>query len=295
MATRAGGGYDTYARVITKYMARRIPNVKFTVLNIQGAANIIGANQIYDAPPDGLTMGTFTMGLMYSQLTAAPGVRFDLTKMSWIGKAASEPRALSVGQKSGFTSVEDLRRSPKPVRLGTGPVGSPTYFATQMLGEATGFPVEVVPGFEEDETVLAALRGDFAGGMSSPTSVAPMVKQGLLRILMSVGTGPELPPSVVDARTITTSPLGHSLMTFGALQSELGRVTAAPPGVPADRLQVLREAYMSAVNDPALQAELRQIGFPVDPMDGLTVTAKVAQALHPSSDVAAWLRAAAAR
>jgi len=295
VTTHAGGGYDTYARLITKYMARRIPNVKIAVLNVPGAANIVGANQIYGAAPDGLTMGTFTMGLMYSQLTAAPGVRFDLTKMSWIGKAASEPRTLAVGEKSGLTSVEDLRRSPKPVRLGTGPVGSPTYYQVQMLAEATGFRVEIVPGFEEDETVLAALRGDFAGGLSSPSSVAPMVKQGQLRILISVGTGPELPSSVVDARTITMSPLGQSLMNFGAVQSELGRVTAAPPGVPADRLEVLREAYMSAVTDPALQAELRQAGFPVDPMDGAIVTTKVAQALRPASDVAAWLHAASAR
>jgi tripartite-type tricarboxylate transporter receptor subunit TctC len=240
-------------------------------------------------------MGTFTMGLMYSQLTAAPGVRFDLAKMSWIGKAASEPRALAVGEKSGLTAVEDLRRSPRPVRLGTGPVGSPTYYAAQMLGEATGFRVEVVPGFDEDEAVLAALRGDFAGGLSSPSSVAPMVNRGLMRILMSVGTGPELPPSVVDARTIAISPLGQSLMSFAAIQSELGRVTAAPPGVPADRLEVLRQAYMSAVTDPALQAELRQIGLPVDPMDGPTVTSKVAKLLQPPPDVAAWLRAAAAR
>ena len=120
-----------------------------------------------------------------------------------------------------------------------------------------------------------------------------MLQQGLVRILMAVGRGPELAPTVVDASTVTTSTLGRDMMTFSALQSELGRVTAAPPGVPADRLDVLRQAYMAAVTDPALHTELTTIGFPVDPLDGQAVAMKVNQALHPSADVLDWLRAAA--
>ena len=73
VSTRAGGGYDMYARTIMRYMAPHIPGVRIVVVNAPGAANIVGANQIYEAAPDGLTMGTFTMGLMFSQLTAAPG------------------------------------------------------------------------------------------------------------------------------------------------------------------------------------------------------------------------------
>lgn len=295
VATRAGGGYDTYARAIAKYMAPHIPGVKIVVANVPGAADMIGANQIYTAAPDGLTMGTFTMGLMYSQLAESPGVRYDLGRMSWIGKAASEPRAFVVSAKSSLNSVDDLRRSPAPLRLWTGAVGSPAYYATQMLAEATGFRHEIVPGFEEDEGVLAILRGDVAGGISSPTSVAPMLGQGLVRILLAIGTGPVLDPAAVQARSAAVSPLGEEMMTFVAFQSELARVTAAPPGVPADRLAILRDAYMAAVNDPALRADLARIGFPIDPLDGERVAARVAQALHPSPGVVAWLRAAAQR
>ena len=295
VSTRAGGGYDTYARAITKYMARHIPGARIQVVNVPGAANIVGANQLYEAAADGLTIGGFTMGLMFSQLTAAPGVRFDLTKMSWIGKAASEPRALAVGENSGYRTLEDLRRSPKPVRLWSGPVGSPTYYSTQMLAEATGFPVQVVPGFDDEEGVMALLRGDLAGGLSSPSSVAPMLQQGLGRLVMALGQGPELAPTVVDASTVTVSPLGHDMIAFSALQAELGRVTAAPPSVPADRLEILRQAYMAAVTDPALQGELMKVGLPINPLDGPTVAMKVNQALHPSAEIMDWLRAAATR
>jgi tripartite-type tricarboxylate transporter receptor subunit TctC len=89
VATRAGGAYDTYARLIAKHMERRVPGVRIVVRNVQGAAHIIGANEIFAAKPDGLTIGTFTMGLLYSQLVRAQGVRVDLAKLSWIGKAAA--------------------------------------------------------------------------------------------------------------------------------------------------------------------------------------------------------------
>ena len=291
VATHAGGTYDTYGRLIAKYMARHLPGVRIVVRNVQGAANIVGANEIYAAAPDGLTMGTFTMGLMYSQLVGASGVRYDLGKMSWIGKAASEPRALVLSASSPYKDVEDLRHASKPLRMWTGPVGSPTYFSLPMLAEAVGFKVELVPGFEEDEGVLAILRGDVVGGLSSPASVAPMVEQRLVRIALQIGRGAELSAPVQEAGDVAVSPVAASMMAFARIQAELGRVTAAPPGVPADRLDALRQAYHDAVTDPALGDELRKVNFQLDPMDGDAVAKRVDAALNPSPEILAWLRA----
>ena len=93
VATSPGGGYDTYGRLIARYLQKHLTGSRVIVKNVPGAGNIIGANEIYAARPDGLTMGMFNTGLIYDQLIHRDGVQFDLTKFSWIGKAASEGRA----------------------------------------------------------------------------------------------------------------------------------------------------------------------------------------------------------
>src|SRR6516162_9342568 len=86
VATSPGGGYDTYGRLIARYMQKYLPGSRIIVKNVPGAGNIIGANEIYAARADGLTIGMFNTGLIYDQLIARKGVMFDLTKFSWIGK-----------------------------------------------------------------------------------------------------------------------------------------------------------------------------------------------------------------
>src|SRR6476661_6299525 len=96
VSTGPGGGYDLYGRLVAEYMQKYLPGSTFVVKNVPGAGHMIGANTIYASKADGLTMGTFVTGLIYNQLIHAEGVRFDLTKMSWIGKAASEPRTFVI-------------------------------------------------------------------------------------------------------------------------------------------------------------------------------------------------------
>ena len=108
VAAKPGGGYDTYARLITRHMATHMPGTKIKVENVPGAGNIIGANRIYRSKPDGLTIGTFNTGLVYAQLLGREGVKFDLAKMVYIGKAASDPRVLIMSTQSDIGSFDDL-------------------------------------------------------------------------------------------------------------------------------------------------------------------------------------------
>jgi tripartite-type tricarboxylate transporter receptor subunit TctC len=96
VATAPGGGYDTNGRLITEFMQKHLPGSTFVVQNMPGAGHLIGTNYIYASDPDGLTFGTFNTGLIYGQLAGDPGIKFDLTKMSWIGKVSSDPRVIVV-------------------------------------------------------------------------------------------------------------------------------------------------------------------------------------------------------
>ena len=90
VATAPGGGYDTYGRLVAEYMQKYLPGSTFVVRNMPGAGHVIGANAIYASRPDGLTIGTFNTGHIYNQLIGLEGVKFDLNKMFWIGKAGAD-------------------------------------------------------------------------------------------------------------------------------------------------------------------------------------------------------------
>ena len=105
VATAPGGGYDLYGRLVAEYMQKHLPGSTFVVKNVPGAGHMVGANTIYASKPDGLTIGTFNTGLIYNQLIGADGVKFDLTKMSWIGKAASDPRVITIGTQSPIKTL----------------------------------------------------------------------------------------------------------------------------------------------------------------------------------------------
>src|SRR5689334_711413 len=115
IATAPGGGYDYYGRLVAEYMQKHIPGSTFVVRNMPGAGHIIGANYIYASKPDGLTIGTFNTGLIYNQLVGLEGMKADLTKMSWIGKASTDPRAVMVSANSPIKTFADLQKSKQVV------------------------------------------------------------------------------------------------------------------------------------------------------------------------------------
>jgi tripartite-type tricarboxylate transporter receptor subunit TctC len=117
----AGGGYDTYARVLSRHMGRHIPgNPTIIVENMTGAGSLISANHLYKvAKPDGLSIGHFNGGLFFSQLLNEPGIEFDARKFEFIGAAVTEDVAFAFTKASGITSVDKwmASKTPVPVRM----------------------------------------------------------------------------------------------------------------------------------------------------------------------------------
>src|SRR4051812_36141253 len=147
VATGPGGGYDTYGRLIARYLQKYLPGSRIVVRNVPGAGHIVGANTIYAAKPDGLTIGMFNTGLIYDQLLKRDGVLFDLNRFSWIGKAANDTRVLMLSRTGGFKSVDDLLKAKAPIKFAAAGVGSAAYNDTRILADALHLNVQIVPGF----------------------------------------------------------------------------------------------------------------------------------------------------
>lgn len=282
VATSAGGGYDTYGRLVSKYMVKHLGLDKAVVRNMPGAGHIIGANFLYVAEPDGLTIGTFNTGLIYAQLLKREGVKFDLTKMSWIGKAASDTRVLAMGTNSPYKTFEDVVNSDRPVRLAVAGVGSASYTETQLLGEAFDLNFELLPGYSGTEDFMAIMRAEADGSMASKSSYQDFIDNGNGRFVLEIG-GPAM--GVPQARDLAKTDTARQLVNVIESQAVLSRFTAGPPGIPEDRLKALRDAYMAALQDPELLAEAEKLGRPIDPMRGDEVQAAVVEALDRTPEV----------
>lgn len=283
VATSPGGGYDAYGRLIARFLEKHL-DARVVVRNLPGAGHIVGTNFLAAAKPDGLTIGTFNTGLIYAQLLGQEGVQFDLTELSWIGKAASETRTIIVGGKSGYASVEDLQNSSEPVKFGASGIGSASFNETNLINEALGLNLEIIPGFNGNEGELSILRGELVGQLGSKSSLAPFVENNDGAFLLDIG-GAASSSGVPQARDLVTDERGVAIVALIESQASLARLTAAPPGVPADRLDALRDAYRASLSDPELIAEAEALGIPIDPAIGDQVAELVTAALNQPDEI----------
>jgi tripartite-type tricarboxylate transporter receptor subunit TctC len=291
VATKPGGGYDTYARLIGRYMQKHIPETTVVIKNVPGAGHIIGANETFMSKPDGLTIGTFNTGLIYSQIVGQEGIRFDLKKYSWIGKANSELRVIVVGLKTPYQTIKDLMASKEPIKMPSSGVGSQDYNETLILAEALPAKFKPLPGYQGREGEMAILRGEVVGTIASYTGLLGFIKAKECRILLQFGGAKHKDlPDVPHINELSVSPKGKSLINLVNNIDQLGRLTAGPPGIPAGRLEVLREAYKKALADPELIKDAEKIGLDFDPAYGDDVAKLMDEAINQSPENLALLK-----
>jgi len=287
VATKPGGGYDTYARLVAEYMEKHLPGARLRVVNVPGAGHIVGTNQLYVAKPDGLTIATFNTGLIYAQLLEHEGVRFDLRELSWIGKAASDPRCLVVSAKSGIEAVSDLQGSKDPILFGSSGVGTTSHNESMLLSHVLSFPIKVIAGFSGNEAQMSMMRGEIVASFSSYSSLRPFVENGYGKFIVHIGGEGVVADGIPAARTMVNDDGKLALVAMMEALAGLARLTAAPPGVPADRLRILRDAYRAALEDPGLVERAGKLQIPIDALYGDAVKDRITAALdQPESNLA---------
>ena len=289
VATAPGGGYDLYGRLVAEYMQRHLPGSTIIVRNVPGAGNIVGTNLVYASKPDGLTIGIFNTGLIYAQMVERPGIRFDLTKMSWLGKASSDPRVITINAQSPIKSFQELMAVKEPVNFSTGGIGGSAYIETMMLTQALKLPIKMLSGYYGGDDYGAMRRGEVTGTISSRSTWEQFVKNGYARFIAQIGGSATDVPQLRDL-VPNADAKAKALIALVQSQGDLQRITAGPPGIPQDRLDALRAAYRKALEDPELQARAAKLDRPVDPAYGDEVLEAVKAALNQPPETIALLK-----
>jgi len=264
----AGGGVDGEMRVLTRYFTKYIPgNPVIVSRNMQGAGGIILANHLFNvAAADGLTLGMpGRSGFLLSNVVPQKGIAYDLTRFSYVGGAGSASNALWVHRRTGVNSVEELKRSPKPIVIGALNARSENAIAPRVLESYEGWPLKVVTGYPGFNEVLIAMeRGEVDGLFSHEGSVAnsrpDLIADGTVKAIVqsfdSMPGVPVLPDVVMDVNA-------RALLGLVTVPSQIGLPLLGPPGIAPERLAVLRQSYMRLMDDGEYRAEADRRGLPV--------------------------------
>ena len=250
-------------------MQKYLPGSTIIVKNVPGAGHIIGTNEIYHAKPNGLTFGTFNRALPLGQVAGLKGIKFDLSKMSWLGSPTTEEYSFIVSTKTPWRSLEDVMKADK-VLLSSAGVGSISHVTPILFAQMVGLTnFKLVTGYEGGEAELAMMRGEIEGQWGSWASLRAFVEEGHGVPVMFITQKPiKGYENVPLFQNVITEEKHKPVVELMLAINVLGRPFAGPPDIPQDRLKVLQDAFAKACRDPELLKIAEKVEKPIEFISG---------------------------
>ena len=256
-----GGSLELAARIVTRHLGKHLagrPNV--VLQNMPGAAHLVATNHVYTvAKPDGLTLLAANPSVGMAQLTRVEAVRFDLRKFEWLGSSGADGVAMAIRPDLPYKSWQELKASGRELVVGTTGPGSNAHDFPLFLKEFAGAKFKLVSGYKANADILLAVeRKEVDAWAAFATTIKLAADRGAVRpILRGRVAIPGFENLPIDEE-LATSPLGKAMMGIRAAPLVIGRAFAAPPGTPADRMALLRDAFAKTVRDPEFVAEAKK-------------------------------------
>ncbi len=288
----AGGGFSTYALLLAPHLTRFIPgSPAVSVEHMPGAGGINSLNYIANAAPrDGTVIAIAMPNFFVTPYTEPQATKFDPTKFRFLGRMSDFGRVLVAWHKSGIKSVDDLKA--KEAFVGASSRRSTTSIAPTLMNEMLGTKMKVITGFRGTGPTLVALEAGEVTATTVAVATLTSLHEDWLRdhkvnVLAGLDSNPVPFKGVPRVTDLIKDPKQKALWDWVALPAEFGTAVLVAPGVPADRLKVLRDAFMAAVNSPELKADAAKRRLDLNPMSGADLDALFAKNGSPTPEIAA--------
>lgn len=287
-----GGTYDVYSRILANWLPRYIPGrPAIVVQNMPGVGGAKAANYLYSqANRDGLTIGMVSQAMAMGQAIKDPTVGYDATKFEWIGRVTPVVEMTVTWRTSRTKTIQDAMQR-QTVLASTG-AGSTPYIMPLVMNRIVGTKFKLVRGYPGTTGGLLAMeQGEVEGAYATAENLLiekpQWLKNHLINILVQYSqtrhpSFPDVPTMVELGKT----PEDRKVLALFGSTAEIGRSLLAPPGVPADRLQILRTAFDAMVADPAFKSDLAQKNMEFGPLGGAALQDLIAQTLQVSPEIA---------
>ena len=264
-----GGGFDSFARLLAPELEAQLDGVRVRVENRPGGGGLIGANEIFQAESDGLTIGLINYpGAVFAEATDTEGVTFDNTQWTFLTRLGAINPIIYTGEDAGYPTFESIMDSQEEVTFGIGGVGSDAYYATVVLSEVLGFPSKIIAGYPGGaEADAALLVGEVDAGVGSVDATLNRIRDTGTYITALLSTEPN--PSVPDVPLITSFGDADQQEILTALASiyDLERTLVAPPGMDEARAEFLAAAIYAAATEGGYAEAMDAAGLTASPMD----------------------------
>ena len=289
-----GGGYDLYARTLARYMGKHIPgNPTVITQNMPGAGSLKAMNYVYNAArKDGTVIGTFARGMVIEPLLGhAKGTAFEATKFNWIGSISNEVSVCAFWHTSPIKSWEDMKT--KQHTIGGSAAGADSDVFPSVLRKVYNLPMKLVTGYSGGgaDINLGMERGEVHGrcgwSYSSMLSQSRALLDGKkINIVMQLALEKhEDLPNVPLIMDLPASPQDKAAMRLIVSRQSIARPFAAPPGVPPERIKILRDAFDATMKDPDFVKEATRLALEVRPVGGADVQRLIQEIYSSPADV----------
>ena len=268
----AGGGTDIATRLIARHLERHMPGTRFMVVNKPGAGGMIAVNELYNVrKPDGLTMSTMNTGALFGIATGNDALKFDLRKFIFVGQAFDEAQTVYMRSKTPYTSFDSIRKANKEgkqPKMGAQSLDHTSNVVVKIVAEILGLEFQVIPGYPGTPEILldierGALDGRSQGTGSLLSTRRAWIEQRFIRLLATSKNKRD--PRIPEVQTIEElAPSGKKNLLSALYAAEnIGRSIVLPPGVPPERVKILRDAFAAMTQDPQFLKEGEKIGLEI--------------------------------
>lgn len=293
VAGGAAGGHTRYARLIGPYLQKHTGAREVRITNMPGGGGLKAANHVWRLKPDGMNIFFGNVAtLILAPLAGSPGAQFEPGKFTFLGRATSEPRLLTVGGKSAIKTFADVKKLGRPFvypSQGT----DEDFYTMAVLAHALGFKMKAVTGYEGNaDTALAVIKGDGDGHITGWSESQGAIKAGDKRVILLIASArhPDYPdvPTAEEAAAPDQKALIRAIVDI----NETHRSYIAPPGTDPQAASAFRAALKAVMEDPAFIEETKKGNRPVSYMDGAQQQKIVAEISKAGANLTPILKAA---
>lgn len=297
-STGAGGAYDLMARTISRHLPRHLPGAPTLVIrNMPGGGHTLATNYMFTtAPRDGTHIATVNNSIPLHQVLDGRGVRFDARKFGWIGSTGISNLLTTAWRATGITSMSQAFE--RQIVTGATGTGSGTYIYPNAMNQLLGTKFKIVMGYKSSAEIdLAMVRGEVearsGASLAGYLSEHPdWIREGKISILSQIGaTREKTLPDVPLLHELARTPEQAQILRLVSSPVLVGRPYFTTPDVPADRLELLRNAFVATMKDPAFLAEVATLSLDLNPMSGQELHKLVEETINTPAELIARAKA----
>jgi tripartite-type tricarboxylate transporter receptor subunit TctC len=279
------GVYDTFARLIARFLPAHLPGQPTIIVqNMPGASGLRAANYLYNsAPRDGTVFAAVHNGVPTAPFEEPKQAHFDVNKLSWIGSISEDPFVGYVWHTAPVQAYEDAKKS--QLVIGSASVNSMGAKMALFSNAVFGTKFKLVIGYESASKVKLALEqgelhGTFANSWSDLKTQQPdWIRDRKVTIIIQHGyhKDRELPdvPLIIDQ---VKNDADRQALDLLLERQRFARPYVGPPGLPPERLALLRRAFDATMKDPDFVKNAHAARLPVEsPMTGEQLTEEIAR------------------